>query len=81
MSSNIAHNAEKAFSIAKKQYENGELTEDQLSARIITLRNKPSLPEDLQGDDINEVMDFSPEYLSRYEEQVKNDCVKFSSQF
>ena len=72
LSSNIAHNAEKAFSIAKKQYENGELTEDQLSARIITLRNKPSLPEDLQGDDINEVMDFSPEYLSRYEEQVKN---------
>ena len=24
-------------------------------------------------DDIDEIMDFTPEYLSRYEEQVKND--------
>lgn len=71
LSSNIAHNAEKAFFEITKQYKNGDLTDDQLIARILMLRNKPYLPEDLQGDDINEVMDFSPEYLSRYEEQVK----------
>lgn len=72
LSSNIARNAEKAFSEVTKQYKNGDLTEDQLIARILMLRNKPSLPEDLQGDDIDGVMDFSPEYLSRYEEQIKS---------
>ncbi len=71
LSSNIAHNAEKTFFEITKQYKNGDLTDDQLIARILMLRNKPYLPEDLQGDDISEVMDFSPEYLSRYEEQVK----------
>ena len=72
LSASIAKNAEKAFFHAKQQFESGELTEDQVAARIIMLRNKPALPEDLQGGDIDEIMNFSPEYLSRYEEQVKN---------
>ena len=71
LSSSIVKNAQKVFFEVKQQFEAGELTEDQVAARIITLRNKPTLPEDLQGDDIDEIMDFSPEYLSRYEEQVK----------
>ena len=32
-----------------------------------------SFPEDLHGGDIDEIMDFTPEYLSRYEEQVKKN--------
>lgn len=71
LSSSVVKNAEKAFFEVKQQFESGKLTEEQVAARIITLRNKPTLPEDLQGDDIDEIMDFSPEYLSRYEAQVK----------
>lgn len=71
LSSEIAKNAEKAFSEVKRQFDAGEITEDVVAARLITLRRKPILPEDLQGDEIDEMMDFSPEYLSRYEEQVK----------
>lgn len=73
LSASIAKKAEKAFSAVKKQFENHDLTEDQVAARIIMLRKKPTLPEDLQGDDIAEIMDFSPEYLSRYEEQFKQN--------
>ncbi len=73
LSSSIAKKAEKAFSEVKKQFEAGIITENQVAARIITLRKKPTLPEDLQGDDIDEIMDFSPEYLSRYEEQFKSN--------
>ena len=51
----------------------GIIDDDQVAARIITLRNKPVLPEDLKGDDIDEIMNFTPEYLSRYEEQIKNN--------
>ena len=73
LSSSIAKNAEKAFSETKKQFEAGTLSESQVAARIITLKKKPSLPEELSGDNIEEIMDFSPEYLCRFEEEFKNN--------
>lgn len=73
LSASIARNAEREFAKIKKEYTDGLIDDDQATARIITLRNKPVFPEDLQGDDIDEIMDFTPEYLSRYEEQVKKN--------
>lgn len=73
LSASIARNAEREFAKVKKEYADGIIDSDQVTARIITLRNKPVLPEDLHGSDIDEMMDFTPEYLSRYEEQVKKD--------
>ena len=73
LSSNIAKNADKTYFDIKKQFENGIITDEQLAARIITLKNKPTLPEELQGDDIEEIMDFSQDFLRRYEEKVKLD--------
>ena len=73
LSSSIAKNAEKAFSDIKKQYEDGIITDEQVAARIRTLKNKPTLPEELKGDDIEEIMDFSPDFLRRYEEKVNSD--------
>lgn len=73
LSASIAKNAEREFEKAKKDYAAGQLDDEQAAARISVLRNKPFLPEDLQGDAIDEAMDFSAEYLSRYEEQVKKD--------
>lgn len=73
LSSSIAKNAERVYKEANDQYREGVITKEQVVNRIITLRDKPNLPEDLQGDNIEEVMDFSPEYLSRcYDEQLKN---------
>ena len=73
LSASIAKNAEREFTKIKKEYADGLIDDDQATSRIITLRNKPVLPEDLQGDDIDEVMNFTPEYLSRYEEHVKKN--------
>ena len=73
LSASIAKNAEREFAKVKKEYTDGLIDVDQVAARIITLRNKPVLPEDLKGDDIDEIMDFTPEYLSRYEEQIKKN--------
>lgn len=55
MSASIAKNAEREFAKVKKEYADGLIDNDQVAARIITLRNKPVLPEDLQGDDIDEM--------------------------
>ena len=73
LSSYIAKKADAAYSDIKRQYDNGTITGDRLAARIITLRHKPMRPEDLQGDDIETVMDFSPEFIRRFEEQVSTD--------
>lgn len=67
----VAKKANQAFAEVKNQYKAGLIDDDQVAARIITLRNKPKLPEELQGDVIEETMDFSPEFLSRYEVQFK----------
>ena len=72
LSSSVAKKANQAYDDIKKEFQSGEISEEQVAARIITLKNKPQLPEELQGDDIVETLDFSPEYLSRFEEQYKN---------
>jgi len=71
LSFSVAKKANQAFAEVKNQYKAGLIDDDQVAARIITLRNKPKLPEELQGDVIEETMDFSPEFLSRYEVQFK----------
>ena len=73
LASSITHNVERVFSDTKEQFKNGQITAEQLAARIITLRNKPTLPEEIKGDIIEESLDFSPEYINRYEEEVKSN--------
>ncbi len=70
LSTTISKKAEKVYNEIKEQFRNGEITREQLAARVITLRNKPTLPEELEGDNIEENLDFSAEYMSRYEEEV-----------
>ena len=73
LASCITHNVERVFSDTKEQFINGQITAEKLAARIITLRNKPILPEEIEGDIIEESLDFSPEYINRYEEEVKSN--------
>ncbi|MBR0413765.1 MAG: hypothetical protein IJI67_01680 [Clostridia bacterium] len=73
LSSRVAKNSYIVFNENQQKYVNGEITEEQLAARILSLRDKPKTPEELRGDDIVDTMDFSPEFLSRYEEEHKNN--------
>lgn len=75
LASTISHNLTLVYNQAKNQYKNGELTEDQLISRILVLHKKPTLPEELDGDSIDDSMDFSDEYLSHYEEEVKKNKI------
>ena len=49
------------------------LREYQLASRIITLRKKPITPEELTAETIEDSLDFSLEYLTRYEEEVNRN--------
>ncbi len=73
LASTISHNILEVYNEAKEQKQNGVITSDQFAARIITLRKKPILPEEIDADSIDEIMDFSPDFLSRYEEEINSN--------
>ena len=70
LSSYVSHNIEKEYKEAQQQFVTGEITEEQLAYRVLALKKKPTLPEELEGDSIDEILDFSAEYLRRYEEEA-----------
>lgn len=73
LSACVAKNISDEYNKSKEQYQSGEITKEQLVARIITLRKKPILPEELESDSIEEIMDFSLEYISRFEEEANSN--------
>lgn len=70
LSSHIAQNVCKLYSETNKKYSDGEISSEQLIARIAAIHKKPLLPEDLNADTIEDIMDFSPENIMKYEEEV-----------
>lgn len=73
LAAKISQNVSKLYKETKAQYRAGVITEDQLASRIITLRKKPTTPEELAAETIDDSLDFSLEYLTRYEEEVKRN--------
>ncbi len=70
LASKISQEISKLYTDTKSQFIAGEITEEQLVSRIITLRKKPTTPDELSHDTIDESLNFSIEYLARYEEEV-----------
>ena len=76
LSSNIAQNVCKLYSETNKKYRSGEIGEEQLKARIMAINKKPLLPEDLDAENIEDIMDFSSESIMKYEEEMAKDKEK-----
>ena len=70
LASSISHNVVNVYNEANEQYKCGKISQEQLAARILGLRQKPVMPEELTDESIEESMDFSLEYLCRFEEEV-----------
>lgn len=48
----------------------GELTQEQAAARIVALKEKATLPEDLDADNIEEALNFTEEHFAQFEETL-----------
>ncbi|MBI9055985.1 MAG: hypothetical protein JEY96_19340 [Bacteroidales bacterium] len=57
LSTHLNDRVKKNYEEAKKEYNLGNVTEEQLSARIIDLRQKTKLPEEINKDNIEVVLD------------------------
>ena len=53
----------------KDDYENHIITEEQFAARLVSLKNKKSKPEDISVDTLEDDLNFNEEYIRRYEEE------------
>ena len=73
LASKISQNISRIYAETRAQYHAGVITEEQLASRIITLRKKPITPEELSAETIEDSLDFSLEYLTRYEEEVNRN--------
>lgn len=74
LSGKIIQQISKSFEKAKADYESGDLTKEKVASRIIVLREKPTLPEELTPDNINKSLDFTDEYLDQYETETQQNA-------
>ena len=68
----IAKRASEIYQDSLTQYINGEINQDQLGARILALREKPSLPEEIKNDNCETALDFSPETIAHLEVEIQS---------
>lgn len=66
----------RVFEETKKQYNEGLLDRDQVVNRIILLREKNRTPDEVSSENFDELLDFSPEYIDKYEEGIKQNQVQ-----
>ena len=70
----------KAYEDVKKQYLNGDVTKEQLADRIILFREKIQCSESIDSDNMDDLLDFSPEAIEKYEQGRKANSIQLSQQ-
>lgn len=80
LSSYITQNITLAYKDIKTKAANGDLTQEQVATRIVNLREKATLPEELDPKNIEETLDFSEEYFSQFEETIAQNRRLLSEQ-
>lgn len=70
LSRHISQEVTRSYREMKKQYDAGMLTQDQMGARIMALRKKAEKPDELSSDNIDNNLNFDPEYINRYEDTM-----------
>lgn len=72
LSSIIAKKASDLYNENINKYVKGEINQEQLATRIMVLREKPTLPEEVKNDNYEQALDFSAESLERYEIELQS---------
>lgn len=76
LSGEISSNITRLFEETKRLYSEGKLDRDQVAGRIVLMRDKNRTPDEVTSDNIDELLDFSPEYIAQFEEGIKQNQVQ-----
>lgn len=74
LSGYISQEITSTYSELKQRSDNGELSKEQAAACIVALKEKNILPESLTADNIEDTLDFSEEYFSRFAETISQNA-------
>lgn len=73
LAKHISQNVSKAYQELKKQYEEGSISKEIMAARMLALREKSEKPEDINIDNVENELDFSPEFYKAYETAIEQN--------
>lgn len=73
LAKHISQKVSKAYQELKKQYEEGSISKEIMAARMLALREKSEKPEDISIDNVENELDFSPEYYKAYETAIEQN--------
>ena len=73
LAKHISQNVSKAYQELKKQYEEGVISKETMAARMLALRGKSEKPEDISIDNVENELDFSPEFYKTYEAAIEQN--------
>ena len=76
LSNLISQNVSKKFEECKQAYKKGELTEQQLAARLLVLREKAMKPEEITNDNLEDSLNFDSKYIEQFEAERERHIVQ-----
>ena len=80
LSGYITQGVNSAYSEIRKEYEAGKISQEITISRIIALRNKPSLPEEITENNLDDSLSFDSNYLNQIAESNAKKDLKISEQ-
>lgn len=80
LSGELFSNITRFYTDTKKKFKDGEISQESLVNRIVLLRDKSRYPDELNNDNVDELLDFSQEYINHYEESIKYNEVRSAEQ-
>lgn len=78
ISTTLSNSISQAYEQIKEQYRKGEITEEQLSGRIVMFRERIQPPENITAENMEELLDISPEAIERFEQGIKSNQLKLA---
>jgi len=76
LSNFISQNVSSSFDFIKNEFSEGKLSVEQVAGRLLVLKEKAIKPEDISVDNISDNLDFSTEYLCKFETEREMQSVK-----
>lgn len=73
LSSYITQGITLTYNDIKTKVSSGDLTAEQAAARIVALKEKTTLPENLKSDNIEDALNFSEEHFAQFEETISQN--------
>lgn len=72
LAGSIAANVNRIYEQTVEEYKAGKITQDQVTARLLRLQEKQATPESVEADNVDDLLDFSPESIRKYEDAYES---------